>query len=102
MDLARPYAAVTGGGLEGEVVSVLAKTTRPLTGRQIARLAEHGSDRGVRLALNRLAEHGLVETMEARPAILYTLNRQHIAAPVALALVDLRGELFARIQGAIA
>ena len=101
MDVARPYAAVTGSGLEGEVLAVLAGTTRPLTGRQIARLARNGSDRGLRLALNRLAEQGLVDTMEARPAILYTLNREHIAAPVALALVDLRRALFGRIRGAI-
>src|SRR4051794_26349472 len=101
MDVARPYAAVTGSGLEGEVLAVLAGTTRPLTGRQIARLARNGSDRGLRLALNRLAGQGLVDTMEARPAILYSLNREHIAAPVALTLAELRGELFARIRGTI-
>src|SRR3954453_16328188 len=101
VDVARPYATVTGGGLEGEVLAVLGGTTRPLSGRQIARLARNGSDRGLRLALNRLAEQGLVDTMEARPAILYTLNREHIAAPVALALVDLRRAPFGRIPAAI-
>jgi predicted nucleotidyltransferase len=101
MDVAHPYAAVTGGGLEGEVLSVLAGTTKPLTGRQVARLAHRGSDRGVRLALQRLADQGLVDTLDAPPAVLYTLNREHIAAPVALALVDLRGALLERLRDAI-
>jgi hypothetical protein len=102
MDVASPYAAVTGGGLEGEVLAVLAGTTKPLTGRQVARLARRGSDRGIRLALNRLAEQGLVDTLDAPPAVLYTLNREHIAAPVALALVDLRGALLERLRAALA
>ena len=102
MDVARPYAAVTGGGLEGEVLTVLAGTTRPLTGRQVARLARNGSDRGLRLALNRLAEQGLVDTQDAPPAVLYTLNHDHIAAPVALALVGLRSALCDRLRDAIA
>lgn len=101
MDVAYPYAAVIGNGLEGEVLSVLAGTTKPLTGRQVARLARRGSDRGVRLALQRLAEQGLIDTLDAPPAVLYTLNREHIAAPVALALVDLRGALLGRLRHAI-
>jgi hypothetical protein len=102
MDVGRPYAVLTGGGLEGEVLEVLAGTTKPLTGRQVARLARHGSDRGVRLALNRLAEQGLVDTLDAPPAVLYTLNRDHIAAPVALELVGLRGALLDRLRGTLA
>ena len=101
MDVARPYAAVTGGGLDGEALVVLAGTTKPVTGREVARLARRGSDRGVRLALNRLAEQGLVDTLAAPPAVLYTLNREHIAAPVALALVDLRGALLDRLRETI-
>ena len=101
MNLSRPYSAV-GAGLEGEVLSVLAGTTRPLTGRQIARLASHGSDRGLRIALNRLAEQGLVDAVEAPPAVLYSLNRDHIAAPIALELAGLRAELLRRLRAAIA
>ena len=102
MDVSRPYAAITGGGLEGEVITVLAGTTKPLTGRQIARMVRHGSDRGVRLALNRLAEQGLVYVVEAPPALLYQLNREHIAAPIAEALAGLRTELIRRLRDAIA
>jgi hypothetical protein len=59
--------AVIGAGLEGEVLSVLAGTSKPLTGREVARLARRGSDRGLRLALNRLAEQGIVDTLAAPP-----------------------------------
>src|SRR5262245_49008118 len=102
MDVAFPYAAVTGAGLEGEVLSVLTATTKPLTGRQVARLARRGSDRGIRLALNRLAEQGLVNKLDAPPALLYTLNRDHIAAPVAIALSGLRGALLDRLRTSLA
>jgi predicted nucleotidyltransferase len=102
MNLSRPYSAVLGAALEGEVLTVLAGTTRPLTGRQVARLASHGSDRGLRLALNRLAEQGLVDSVEARPAVLYSLNRDHIAAPVAFELAGLRTELLRRLRNTIA
>src|SRR5687767_14018970 len=102
MDVSRPHTAVIGGALQGEVLSVLAGTTRPLSGRQIARLASHGSDRGLRLALNRLAEQGLVDAFDAPPSVLYSLNRDHIAAPIALELADLRAELFRRLRTAIA
>jgi len=102
MDLARPHSAVTGGALEGDVLTVLAGTTRPLTGRQVARLAAHGSDRGIRLALNRLAEQGLVDAVEAPPAVLYTLNRDHLAAPAAVMLAGLRGTLLERLRETVA
>jgi hypothetical protein len=98
MHVGFPYMAVTGTGLEGEVLSVLAGTSKPLTGRELARLARRGSDRGLRLALNRLAEQGIVDTLAAPPAVLYSLNRDHVAAPVALALADLRGTLLARLR----
>jgi hypothetical protein len=101
MDVSRPYAAITGPSLEVESLAVLAGTTKPLTGRQVARMVRRGSDRGVRLALNRLAEQGLVDTLEAPPAVLYTLNREHIAAPVAIALVGLRGALLERLREAL-
>jgi hypothetical protein len=93
MNLAHPHMAITGGGLEGEVLSVLGGTLKQLTGRQVARLARRGSDRGVRLALNRLAEQGIVETFDAPPAVLYSLNLDHIAAPIAIRLAHLRQQL---------
>ena len=45
---------------------------------------------------------GLVDVTEAGSANLYVLNRDHVGAEAVLALVDLRGRLFARIREAIA
>src|ERR1022692_1246291 len=99
MDVSRPYSAVAPTG-EGDVLVVLAGTTMPLTGREVARLASRGSVAGVAKALDRLGRQGLVTRMEAPPASLYTLNRQHVAAPVAEALAGLRLEFLARLRDA--
>ena len=97
MDLSQPYAAICPS-LEGPVLDVLAHTTRPLTGREVARLARRGSERGVRLVLNRLVSHGLVTAQEAGPSFLFVLNRDHVAASVVEGLVRLRAELIERIR----
>lgn len=101
MDVSRPYSAVAPT-VEGDVLVVLAGTTHPLTGRQVARLARRGSVAGVAKALDRLGHQGLVTRLEAPPASLYTLNRQHVAAPIAEALAGLRSELFCRLREAFA
>jgi predicted nucleotidyltransferase len=99
MDVARPYSAVSPT-IEGDVLVVLAGTTHPLTGRQVARLARRGSVAGVAKALDRLGDQGLVTRLEAPPAALYTLNRQHVAAPVADALAGLRSAFLSRLRDA--
>ena len=101
MDLSNPQSAVTGSALLGSVLVVLAGTTKALTGRQVARLATQGSERGIQLALHKLAEQGLVDSREAPPAVLYELNRDHIAAPVVEALAGLRAELLKRLRATI-
>lgn len=100
MDVSRPYSAVAPT-VEGDVLVVLAGTTRPLTGRQVARLARRGSVAGVAKALDRLGRQGLVTRLDAPPASLYTLNRQHVAAPVAEALAGLRSEFLTRLRDAL-
>ena len=69
-----------------------------MTGREVARLVRRGSADGVRKALQRLATQGVVDIDEAGRALLYGLNRDHIAAPVVDALVALRGELYRRLR----
>ncbi len=101
MDLTHPAGAVVPS-LDAEVLLVLAGTALPLTGRQVHRLAGRGSWTGVWKVLTRLERHGLVDVTQAGNANQYTLNRQHVAAPAALALVDLRGRLFERIAAAAA
>jgi DNA-binding transcriptional ArsR family regulator len=100
MDLTRPQAALCPT-LDTDVLSVLAVITRPLSGREVARLAGRMSHEGVREVLGRLTEHGLVDRQEAGGALLYTLNREHLAAPAVAILADLRTELWRRLRDLI-
>src|SRR6056297_3639885 len=81
MDLSAPYRGV---------LSVLAGTNEPLTGREVARLA-NGARSTVARILGRLVEHGVVRAEEAGPSRLYSLNREKPLAEPLLALVRLRG-----------
>jgi predicted nucleotidyltransferase len=101
IDVAHPYTAVCPT-LDGDVLRVLAGTTRGLTGREVAALTGRRSHSGVLDVLHRLTEHGLVTRVELNRAYLFTLNREHVAAPAVELLANLRAELFDRIRGAIA
>ncbi|HSS43282.1 MAG TPA: nucleotidyltransferase domain-containing protein [Solirubrobacterales bacterium] len=100
MDLTRPYAAISPS-LDPGVLTVLAGTTRPLTGREIARLTGRASHSGVMAVLDRLCNQGIVDREEAGRAFLFTLNREHVAAPAVELLADLREELLRRIRDAV-
>ncbi len=97
MDVARPYAAICPK-LEGEVVRVLAGTTRLLTGREITLLTGRTSHSGVMAVLSRLVEHGLADRVELNRASLFALNRDHLAAPAVELLMGMREELLERIR----
>lgn len=100
MDVAHPYAAVIPS-LDGEVLDVLAGTTRGLTGREVALLTGRSSHSGVLAVLNRLAEHGLVRRVELNRAALFTLNRDHLAAKAVEDLFGLRTKLFDQIRAEV-
>lgn len=80
---------------------MLAGTSRPLTGREIAKLLGRQSHSGVGDALRRLVGQGLVQQEEAGRAFLFTLNREHLAAGAAEHLFDLRVELLHRIRDSV-
>jgi len=101
MNLSRPWALIRSP-IDMEVVLVLRGTTRPLTGREVARLVRTGSQPAVNAYLRRLAEEGLVHAEEAGNAYLYTLNREHLAAPALEQLADIRSELERRLRTEIA
>lgn len=101
MDVSRPHAVIIPT-LEADVLLVLAGSSRRMTGREIARLVRRGCPDGVRKALHRLADQGVVEVEEARPALLYHLNRDHLATPIVDALAGLRAELLRRLRHEIA
>jgi predicted nucleotidyltransferase len=97
VDVARPYRLLSHP-LDGAVLGVLAATNRPLSGREVARLAPEGSTPGVWKALSRLTEQGLLDREEAGNALLYSLNREHVAAPAAELLTSLRAALIDRLS----
>lgn len=97
MDWTDPTQAITPT-LDGAVLTVLAGVTEPLTGREVHRRSRRGSAMGVSRVLGRLERQGLVVGVEAGAARLYRLNREHVAAEVALILRDLRSRLLDRIR----
>jgi hypothetical protein len=100
MNVSRPFTALMPA-LDSAVLSVLAGTTRPRTGREIAGVAGR-SPAGVRAVLERFVEQGLVDRDRAGKAFVYTLNREHLAAPAVEALANLRPGLFDRLRQEIA
>jgi hypothetical protein len=79
MDFRRPLQTVTPT-LDGEVLSVLAHGEVEMTGREIQRMAGHGSHQGIRNAADRLVAQGVLRRRTAGSAHLYMLNRDHLAA----------------------
>jgi predicted nucleotidyltransferase len=84
--------------LDGPVLEVLARTTRPLTGREVQRLARKGSPSGVRLALSRLTDQGIVHAEHRSTAVFYVANRDHLAWPAVETLTNLRRTLLQRLR----
>lgn len=97
MDLSDPTRAVTPT-LDGTVLSVLAAAGKPLTVGQVAAQAVRGSEIGIRRSLYRLVEQGIVRATLMGRNQVHELNRDHIAAGVAIALAGLRPELWRRFR----
>ena len=100
MDVSKPYSVISSP-LDVEALLVLRRTTRPLTGRDVARLANRGSPAGIRKALARLTSHGIIRAEDAGRAILYTLNRDHLAVPALEVLANMRTEFERRLSAEI-
>jgi predicted nucleotidyltransferase len=101
MDVSAPHRSVVAG-LDGDVLVLLAGRTAPMTGREIADALGLRSHDGVRKSLERLVAQGIVDRQPAGNALMHRLNREHVAAPVVLALASLRTELWTRLRDAIA
>ena len=96
MNLAHPIEVVTPT-VDADVLAVLAGADAFFTGRQVHHVAGRHSERGVRNALHRLVEQGIVTSERVGAADRYALNREHLAAPQIEALANLRSEFIARI-----
>ena len=96
MNLSKPLTSLIPS-LEGVVLTVLAGAKAEFTGAQVHRVIGMYSDKGVRDALNNLADHGIVIRKEAGAANLYSLNRGHLLAEPILAIAQARQELFRKM-----
>jgi predicted nucleotidyltransferase len=98
MQFSEPMSAAFPG-LHGRVLSVLAHTDRALTGRAVAGLLRTpASTSGVQRVLDDLVRNGLVLSEPAGRAKLYTLNRDHVAAPAIEELASLRDRFIGRLR----
>lgn len=100
MDLSRPHTGIAAT-IDGDALMALVGADR-LTGRQVARLVRRGSQPAVNTALNRLARQGLVHRESVPPAMLYSLNRDHVGYPAVEALAAMRTEFLSRLRELLA
>jgi DNA-binding transcriptional ArsR family regulator len=100
MDLRDPTSSITAT-LDGPVLAVLARSGKPLTVGEVAAQAARGSEIGVRRSLARLVEQGIVQATEMGRNRVHELNREHVAAPIAGLLADLRLELWKRFRSSL-
>lgn len=101
MDVSVPYETVVPS-LDGAVLEVLARAGKPITGRQVQRLARRGSIPGIAAVLDRLTETGIVTVERAGSANLYEANRDHLAWPAVETLVGIRSALRSKIRTQVA
>ena len=99
MDVSKPFTAISPS-VDADVLVVLAGSTKPRSGRELARRAGR-SNTGVQHVLDRLVEYGLVSREEAGRSFLYQLNRDHLLASAVEQMVDVRGELVRRLRDEI-
>ncbi len=98
MQFSEPISAAFPG-LHGRVLSLLARTDQALTGRAVTGLlVPSASASGVQRVLDELVRNGLVIAEPAGRAKLYTLNREHVAAPAIGELANLRDRFISRLR----
>lgn len=96
MDLSAPLASFMSG-LDAVALRVVARAGSEITGRQVARIAGIGTPANIRLSLLRLVDIGLVISVPAPHATMYSANRSHILWPAVEIAISARKELNARI-----
>jgi len=97
MDYVNPVEALIPG-VQGRVLTVLARTETELTMRSVAELAGVSANQAT-VVLNRLVRLGIVERRDVGASALVRLVRENEAARSVLSLVDLRQGVLARLAG---
>lgn len=88
--------------LDGDVLRVLARADASFTGRHVHRMLGRASETGVRRALERLVDQGVVLSESAGQAYLYRLNREHLAADHIVGLATLTQTFISRLSSEVA
>lgn len=97
VQLDRPFLLLSPT-VDGDVLSKLALAEAEFTPPQVHRLIGRHSVEGVRNALQRLAEQGIVLQRKAGMAVLYQLNRSHLVAPAVIAIAQIQSQLIKRLR----
>ena len=97
MDYVKPVEALIPG-VQGRVLTVLARTEAELTMRSVAELAGVSANQAT-VVLNRLVRLGIVERRDVGASALVRLVRDNEAARSVLSLVGLRQGVLARLAG---
>ena len=80
MDWRSPIAAVIPG-LEGVALQQLYRVDTPQSAAEVHRRAGIGSLNGLRYALERLADQGVVDVSTVGRSVAYRINRDHVVYP---------------------
>jgi predicted nucleotidyltransferase len=97
MDLESPLRTIASP-VEAETLRVLAGADTDFSAAQVHRLAEAASAYGIRKALARLADSGLVLSSSHGSSTFWRGNRHHVLWPAIELAVDARRELLDRLR----
>lgn len=100
MDLETPLRTIASP-VEAEALRVLAGADTEFTAAQVHRLAPSASPFGIRKALSRLAETGLVNSSRYGRTQTWRANREHLLWPAVETAVSARVRLLDRIRDAV-
>ncbi|MEO5535829.1 MAG: nucleotidyltransferase domain-containing protein [Pseudolysinimonas sp.] len=88
MQFDRPFRVITSA-VDGDILSVLARAEHEFTIADLARKITSRSAEGIRLAMDRLIEQGVISIRQVGPSRAFSLNRDHLSAPAIVALAEL-------------
>ncbi|MFB2583346.1 nucleotidyltransferase domain-containing protein [Herbiconiux liukaitaii] len=95
MQLNHPLRVITAA-VDGEILTVLARAEAEFTVPDLQSMIGRSTE-GVRRALGRLTDQGIVVRRSVGRTASYRLNREHLAAPWIIGLADLPALLRSRI-----